>query len=67
MDSIVISMQSDTTIQPTVTSPSTLVFSGQPAGHGPVCTDENYAVIISQGRRPPEQHSATTWHLRWRP
>ena len=44
MDSMEISMRSNTTIQPPVTSPSAV--SGQPADHGPVCTDENHTAII---------------------
>ena len=44
MDSMEISMRSNTIIQPPVTSPSAV--SGQPADHGPVCTDENHTAII---------------------
>ena len=58
-------MQSETTIQPTVTSPSAVspAFFSQPAGYGPVCTNKNQG----QCRRPPEWASIATWHLRWRP
>ena len=45
MDSMEISMQSDTTIKPQC---SFHAFFCQPADHGPVYTDENHAVIIPQ-------------------
>ena len=40
---IVWSMRSDTTIQPSVNSPSSFpAFNSQPADHGPACTDDLY-------------------------
>ena len=40
-------MKSDTRVQPPVTKRTFPAFLCQPAGHGPVCSDENHAVIIT--------------------
>ena len=50
IDSMEMSMRSDTTQQPSIASP-------RPTGHGPVCTDKNHAVIFSRAKPGEHQNS----------